>query len=842
MEPNSIAPVPRPAGRRYLYGSAIAIAWLAAISLYVPYAIVLWWLFAIGLVIIPVTALCARLSMADIAESAGVLRWSPLLLLLPAAELIDIPLRPFFVLLVCGAYVSLATCTTRRTRVIRIFVCAAIVAIAVVPYLYRLAAPWVMQGGDDEIVSSLGGLLFMGRILAQGEWPFWNPFYLIGTPFAADPTWGAYHPFNVLAASHIAVAAVGVDAPDFRALTLDIYNIYRILIGVSAVSGAYLLARSYSVCRPLALGAAATFALATDIQIYNWTSLALLPWLVLSLRRYVAAPGLTFAAAGGVLAGTIVLGGQLKMVAYIFILAAFWFAGEVIARRDELRATTRRRFLLYAPVGVALAAAIGAALLVPLLEFAPLALRWTNDPATGGVKIVPARAPLSWAQVVMFDLRPDRLVTSGMRWIALPILAGFGVFLALCASGLRAARPLVGAAVGAVVLAAISLGQYAGLNAFLFDHVAVWRAFRVHAQALYPLLLVIGVGGAIGLHMVASQIQGRLRRLAAALTAFALLVGYVALSGWMGVRAPFTAALQWGLVALLPLALLRPRLFEDDRAWWTRLAAAVTLAVAVAQGGANAMQIYPAQDDFNPTEVADANIAVRWAQSQSKFDLGSTRTSSLWHESALGGPIFKHGGAYHFGMESSEGYMALALATSLQNYGSWSPEDRGIRFLITHKGAALPPPVLERSEHAYTTDRFEVRRVKQARDRIWLARRSDGDLVPAKGTVNSLRTSAHRIKAQIVSEDGNAIVVSNAAAPWWRVTVDGKRVKPEVVQGIMVVPIPAGAATIDIAFDWPAAQWTLALAALAFAVFSIGLLATALPLRRTAAPHLAVKG
>src|SRR5262249_6810453 len=125
------------------------------------------------------------------------------------------------------------------------------------------------------------------------------------------------------------------------------------------------------------------------VQFYNWWSLAFLPWLLYFIETFIEKRKLADAALAGMIAAFIFLGGQYKMVAYIYIVAMVWFVALAISSLTRRRSPPGDSVWL----GVALAAVIFVGLTALqaylIIDFRPDAMRWVNDPATGGVQIIP---------------------------------------------------------------------------------------------------------------------------------------------------------------------------------------------------------------------------------------------------------------------------------------------------------------------------------------------------------------------------------------------------------------------------------------------------------------------
>src|SRR5262249_4231290 len=116
---------------------------------------------------------------------------APALGLLPCEQLVGIAGRPFLCAALFLAFILVTTTTNPGRLVSRAFYLLALTVVGTAPLLSSWPRLWVSQGGPDDLVYSLGGSIFMSTIISQASFPLWNPFYLMGTPLAADPIWGA---------------------------------------------------------------------------------------------------------------------------------------------------------------------------------------------------------------------------------------------------------------------------------------------------------------------------------------------------------------------------------------------------------------------------------------------------------------------------------------------------------------------------------------------------------------------------------------------------------------------------------------------------------------------------
>ena len=228
------------------------------------------------------------------------------------------------------------------------------------------AAPGA-QFSDLAITHIPNAELLERTLQEQGEVPLWNPYILGGTPFVGDPLSGMYYPLLWLA----------VLLPP--ALT---FNIIFLLHLAFAGLGAFFLARDEGIPPPGALLAGIAFGglpkLVAHISAGHLTlvlAVAWTPWLMLSAAKAARGGGIRWWAVTGAMAGIIFLADPRW--ALPASLAAIVYA---IVRR--LRATPDSawpRKLLHGAKWLVVisvfALAVSAVLLVPMLEFLQLSSR-----------------------------------------------------------------------------------------------------------------------------------------------------------------------------------------------------------------------------------------------------------------------------------------------------------------------------------------------------------------------------------------------------------------------------------------------------------------------------------
>jgi len=285
--------------------------------------------------------------------------------------------------------------------------------------------------------------LFLAEMMKSGEWAFWNPRVLMGSPFFADPQSGVLYPPSLL--------FLFADGPKVIALSL----VFHIVVGQM---GLYKLARHYQLGWLAATAGAVVYGLGGWMismgNILTWVySAAWAPWVVLVFERLWAAPNLRNTAIAAATIAMQMLAGNPEMFLMIGlilvvrrlaipgIMAAKWVPYSIAA---GLLAT-----LIYSPQLLAtweyqkLSVRAAGMSIDELLEFSAIGSQWLSiviPPALSAenwniLAVFPdGHVPLilsiyvGWVVIVLgiFGLvKPGR---TGLSWLA---IIGVGIFLAM---------------------------------------------------------------------------------------------------------------------------------------------------------------------------------------------------------------------------------------------------------------------------------------------------------------------------------------------------------------------------------------------------------------------------
>ncbi len=317
-------------------------------------------------------------------------------------------------------------------------------------FFWRLYAP----NPADRVAFPIGDFTdqyfplrhFVAASLAQGQFPFWNPFLFGGQPGLADPQAAVLYPPALLNAL--------LWGANFSLLALELEAVAHIAL---AAVGSFLFVRVALRLGTLpALVGAIVFAFGGFLtgfpleQITILESTAWLPWLLLGIHgasgRAAPARRLLWGALAAVTLALALLAGHPQSALYLLYLSLAYSVFRLLAGRGEGRA----RWLLLAlfPLGIGLAAAQ----LVPTLRF-------IADSSRQALDYNFVRGGLSWEELTLLFLPKVVGSTPLYVGIATLLLAPLG----LLSDGQRGEKRFWGGS------ALFSLLLAFGGNSFLFD-------------------------------------------------------------------------------------------------------------------------------------------------------------------------------------------------------------------------------------------------------------------------------------------------------------------------------------------------------------------------------------
>lgn len=205
---------------------------------------------------------------------------------------------------------------------------------------------------DDFIEQVYPNRVYAGRMLAQGEFPQWNPYSFCGMPFQADVQTALYYPPYMLFDR-----IIGAHTP-MGAYWLQLLIITHFVV---AQLGMYILARQLALS-PIAGGIAAiAYAFAAPLALHTHhpmfiEHLAWLPLVMVFLRKAVTTTSIAAIGWGALLGGIMLLSGAPQMSLYalslLSIVAIWWSIAETSAWRQRLIRLGKGFALLLVAVGL----------------------------------------------------------------------------------------------------------------------------------------------------------------------------------------------------------------------------------------------------------------------------------------------------------------------------------------------------------------------------------------------------------------------------------------------------------------------------------------------------------
>lgn len=449
---------------------------------------------------------------------------------------------------------------------------------------------------SDVAREFFGSRAFAAGSLADGVFPFWNPYSFGGTPYFANPGAALFYPPN----------ALFLLLPVWQAINVTM----ALHLGLTAW-GAFLFGRTLGMGRlsaalaGLAFGGSAHVVL--NVFAGHLTKLCTFPWIPLSfaaLERTIA--GRRRALAAVALAWTValmVLAGHTQYAVFALVGMAIYGALRLAQTADGRGESLRTVGALVA--SGALAAALVAVQVVPTLELLDLSVRQSLDFS-------------SW--VGLFRLPPENLATFFLPDFFGNVIGSYYwgrfflwetcFYVGLAPLGLAAlalARRPRGSVAALMVMGASSLvlafgGAVPGLGSLLAT-LPVFRSFRGYSKFALLTALALALLAGWGLEAFMDGLSRKTPR-RASLTRWTGLVllglaGAVAvgLSLWSTVPAEsWEALLRWANVPGETVLVLPPKLdraFVEKTYEVARLGAVRTFVVVAACGGLLALSSLP---------------------------------------------------------------------------------------------------------------------------------------------------------------------------------------------------------------------------------------------------------
>lgn len=743
----------------------------------------------------------------------------------------------------------------------------------VAAFFWRTLSGDVYQPADGGDLASFlfPTYRFAAGELAAGRLPLWNPTLYGGAPFIGDIQAGFLYLPNLL---------VFLTNPLFSYTQLQALAILHLFW---AGLGMYVLLRSLrceQVSRPAALFGALAFALCDPLLIHlgNLNLIAVLSWLPWILAAYVQAlasaagsrswrKGWGWAALAGVLLALGSYAGHAQSTLYVGLALAVYTIGWLI------------RTWRFTPVRTALhGIALGAAtLVIALLLLGPILL-----PAVEMTRHT-VRADFTYQDAAAYSVAPVQalvgFVTPGffgrgpaLHWslwerVELPYL-GAPVFILGIGSLLLAAReqrrwlwPWLAMAIFGLLL---SLGVYGIVHGLLTWVVPFFDQFRAPARALILWALGMCVLAAGGFDMAIAAL-GKSARGRADWTSGDTARGRAGV-GWPAGESVFFGFLRGGAFLLgfvaVPLSLLALFLTQSDQTAFLRASlAALALVIALAAWVATwivlavhrrgrlrspwaeglvigilflelaAAGAYTDISPADPTRGFQHPEIVGFLRADPDLFRIDTDTdiAGLWQPdtAALEGLQDVHGIANPLLLRSMRDFRQSTGGRDTRRYDLLN-----VKYVLVRTGTPLPEGKFERVFGP--VGELEVYRNREFAPRAWWAP-ADADLADLELPENLhaaqiTRYTPTAIDAQVDAPGPGYLVLSETWYAGWTAAVNGQPASIEPVNGVFrAVPVPAGAAEVQLRYWPPTWRWGLALAALGLVLTAAACVISAAP-------------
>jgi hypothetical protein len=685
-------------------------------------------------------------------------------------------------------------------------------------------------------------LIAARRAIRSFELPDWSDQIGAGRPMLASQQTAPLYPTNF-----VAYVLPFWDSLEWTALL-------KVLL---AAAGMFLFCRALALGRLPSLLGAITFAFSTYFVLWlahpHTNVYLLLPWLLLALRSVIRRPSAMAAVGLAAVIGLALLGGHPPSLLLVGLLAVPYAVFELVL------ASGRGAGVGWLALGVGLGAAIGAVMLVPLLE----GLAHTIDNSARGGEALPRSVANAFAFPELWG-RPDKFETGGAPSNFQERTAYFGVLpLLLAVAGLTVRpvrRQLFFAVAGAAATGIVFWQALAGALDDLpgFSSTNTWRC----------LILIVFCGSvlaAFGLQRLIDADRRERLRMAAVMGVLVLLVGGQWLVRYpesrhvlgdalaqlqvMGddvtgrVAVELASVLHWMVLGALAVLLVGLTAWRPEWARWTA-AAAVGLAlvdlVSMGRGYHPAVDESLVDPPVPPSvralqrDVADGSRSMgegfTYPPNQSQrfrtrdareHELPAVeRTHDVW--SVLGG------------QGSAIGSTGQIKIFSAQPSSDRLADGFAVRWLYSPTLAATP-----RRGYRPVPGQPGIVENVDASPRAWVAhswRAADGldsalGLVSASSSrqlqrdpviegVEARSGSGAPEPATVVRDDDDEVVLSATASsdgylvladsfyPGWKATVDGRSEKIEPANGAFrAIPIAAGRHEVRFSYESAAVRW-----------------------------------
>ena len=636
----------------------------------------------------------------------------------------------------------------------------------------RLPYPPDSQFSDATLAHWPNAFFLRQSVWRFGQWPLWRPTSMLGAPFAANPLTKVWYPpqwlalipilpitltLNLLVYAHLILAALGMlawaRASRLSALSGTVAGLaYSLTPKVLAHLGAGHLDLVYAAA---------------------WAA-----WLLWALRRLADNPTLQRAALVGVIAALMALA-DLRFAAYLLVVAALY--GLII--RSPLRPSLFAALIFFLLMSVYIA---------PLLALRNSLTRAAITPTEAAIFSLPP------ARLLGLLVAESRGFHEWMTYLGLPVIA-----LAILA--LRRPRREVWFFWGLVILATLySLGDHTPLYPAMVRNITPLRWLRVPSRAWFVVAFSMACLTAYGAQILLDGGLASAGRLVAVGTA---VLGLSLAIGALTIKQPLLVAS--GLALLGTGAGLFVSVWPKTGPRGALLALSGVLLASLLSLGNTLVEGRREAEVF----LAD------WLPLSSEGRLYSPSFSVLPHEAERSGQMILHG-VDPFQLIWSAAAINEAAGVGGQGYSITAPRlpngddtsqalsntrpNLGLLAALGVNRIASTFPLendrlleLEAPQHTY--------QLEDARPLVYLTESNVEAPLAELQVLNSqaelLHWTPNKVTVMVQPSERSLLVITQAWAPGWQASVDGRRVEVQRVGGVLqAVALNAGARQVELVY------------------------------------------